>query len=190
MEELQDYIKAVSLTEDIDWHLAKISTAEKATQGSDRVTRNAGRPKLVPRALRQSLRNGNSPKIQLKHRGQGSVRHQSQILVDTQDAETQIAAAKTAAALNGMARSVDYTQGDTQAASLPLVPPQFTLQEVQIEYNFDSMYHERAPAAVLRTQANELSKEIGGSTRSGQIILCQCGHSKEEGDMVCTCEMR
>lgn len=39
----------------------------------------------------------------------------------------------------------------------------------------------------LRDTARRLAVEVGSRTKSGNIILCQCGHAKEEGDMVqCT----
>ena len=40
----------------------------------------------------------------------------------------------------------------------------------------------------LRNVAHQLAQKAGSRTKSGQIILCQCGYAKEEGDMVqCSC---
>jgi meiosis-specific protein HOP1 len=41
-------------------------------------------------------------------------------------------------------------------------------------------------AKELKDSTNSIATELGKVTKSGQRILCQCGHQEEEGDMVCS----
>lgn len=187
MEVLRDYTQAVATTDDIDWHLAKTSTKDSRPKRINDGFSLASSGAVDSQHLRQSSRgDSGTERAQSKNGEFDRIRDQLRQHGDIQDLETQIAAERMKIALNGMARPEDHTQGDTQAASLSLAPPPLPVvpDDVRLEYDYDSMYHKRADATVLRNQARELSKEIGGMTRSGQVILCQCAFSKEEGDMV------
>lgn len=179
MTDLREYTKDISMTDDIDWILAKIHAKPKR----EPVTRGAGRPSLASQGARHSLLDSKS-RSSFGYGMPNSPRSHALQQDDTEENESQKTVAHIKTALNAMAQPETFTQGDTQAASLPSAPQHPIPDNVKLEYNYGNLYHERTTTQIIQHQAKELAKEIGGLTRSGQIILCQCGYSKEEGDMV------
>lgn len=49
----------------------------------------------------------------------------------------------------------------------------------------DTQHNIAARKPYLKRTATALAKKAGGRTESGQVVLCQCGFAKDEGDMVC-----
>jgi len=108
-------------------------------------------------------------------------------------------------ALHGMMHPEQITQGDTQSQHpVHMPPPGSVTATPTTRYGSPSKLTDfgtpanretfsllpqtqqkiEKRARALREGVEEISKKVGSRTKSGQIILCQCGHAKLEGDMV------
>ena len=108
-------------------------------------------------------------------------------------------------ALRGMMHPERNTQGDTQSQYPVLMPPPGSVTATPTtrygspskmtdfgtpanREGFSLLAHTQQNiekrAKILKKDVQELAQEVGSRTQSGQIILCQCGHAKLEGDMV------
>lgn len=108
--------------------------------------------------------------------------------------------------LQGMMHPEQITQGDTQAYDTlqqsayedsPTVTPTTTQASIRKTGRFSTIVSNDIFPLLVETQQNisarkpyhkkaakALAEKAGGSNDTGQMVLCQCGFGKEEGDMV------
>jgi len=109
--------------------------------------------------------------------------------------------------LQGMMYPEEITQGDTQAwggtfqqpahEDSPTVTPTTTNASARKTGHFSTIVSNdtfplsaetqqdiTARKPYLKKAAKALAEKAGGSNETGQLVLCQCGFGKDEGDMV------
>jgi hypothetical protein len=113
--------------------------------------------------------------------------------------------------LGDMMQPEQITQGDTQTQgvfqhsgfedAVTVTPTTFRGRSIQSSHLHTPVTTDTFPLLAdtqrtiaarkpyLQQSANALAKKAGGRTESGQMMLCQCGLGKDEGDMVWTLVM-
>jgi hypothetical protein len=126
---------------------------------------------------------------------------------DRQEAERQSSLVSSMNSdLGDMMQPEQITQGDTQTQggfqhsvfedAVTVTPTTFRGRSVQSSHLHTPVMTDTYPLLAdtqqtiaarkpyLQQSANALAKKAGGRTESGQMMLCQCGFGKDEGDTV------
>lgn len=189
--EWEGFIHEAAEEDDIDDE-AVASLVSKVPETQSEEKNNSG----VPKSAVNGSKGRSEPDMYPSHASQSN-----------DGANTQSSsAAKTKMALHLMMRPEEITQGDTQindfakplsgksadSAAVPTVKAVSTLpggasqpdDVYKVAYVNDKLHYKQVPRAVLLKGARNLAQRIGSTTKSGQIILCQCGCARQEGDLV------